>query len=134
MKKDSVSEVNESDDEYVSVSKKRDQKPFNKKELSDFIRDTGVSKDVGEFMASVLISRGLAQPRTKSSIYREREKEFRKYFFDTPCGKFVFPHAQQKTYAQNLTFHTSYQKVLYNTRSGKRFSSRVPFHPRFARV
>ena len=64
----SVSEVNESDDEYVPVGKKRDQKPFNQKELSDFIRDTGVSKDVREFMASVLIRRGLAQPGTKSSV------------------------------------------------------------------
>ena len=71
---DSVSEVNESDDEYVPFGKKRDQKPFNQKELSDFILDTGVSKDVGEFMASVLIRRGLAQPGTKSSIYREQEK------------------------------------------------------------
>ena len=68
---DSVSEVNESDDQYVPVGKKRDQKPFNHKELSDFIRDTGVSKDVGEFIASVLIRRGLAQPGTKSSIYRD---------------------------------------------------------------
>ena len=76
---DSVSEVNESDDEYVPVGKKRDQKPFNQ-ELSDFIRDSSVSKNVGEFMASVLIRRGLAQPATKSSMYREREKEFRKYF------------------------------------------------------
>ena len=56
---DTVSEVNESYDEYVPVSKKRDQKPFNQKELSDFIRDTGVLKDIGEFMASVLIRRGL---------------------------------------------------------------------------
>ena len=71
---DSVSEVTESDDEYVPVSKKRDQKPFNEKELSDFIRDTGVSKDVGEFMASVLLRRGLAQPGTKSSIYRDEDK------------------------------------------------------------
>ena len=71
---DSVSEVNESDDEYVPVGKKRDQKPFNQKELSDFIRDNGVSKDIGEFMASGLIRRGLAQPGIKSSIYREREK------------------------------------------------------------
>ena len=52
---DRVSEVNESDDEYIPVGKKRDQKPFNQKELSDFIRDIGVSKNVGEFMASVLI-------------------------------------------------------------------------------
>ena len=68
---DSVSEVNESDDEYVAVGKKRDQKPFNQKELSDFIRDTDVSKDVGEFMASVLIRRGLTQSGIKSFIHRE---------------------------------------------------------------
>ena len=34
----------------------------------------------------------------------------------------------------NYFFHTSYQKVLHDTCSGKGFSSRVPFHPRFARV
>ena len=31
-------------------------------------------------MASVLMRRGLTQPGTESSIYRELEKEFRKYF------------------------------------------------------
>ena len=87
---DSVSEVNESDDENVLVGKKRDQKPFNQKELSNFIRDTGVSKDVGEFMASLLIRRGLAQPGTKSSIYKEREKEFRKYFTLDEDKKLVY--------------------------------------------
>ena len=87
---DSVSEVNESDDEYVPVSKKRDQRPFNQKELSDFIRDTGVSKDIGEFIASVLIKRGLAQPGTKFSIYRERETEFRKYFTPDEDKKLVY--------------------------------------------
>ena len=38
-----------------------------------------------------------------------------KLFFDTPCGKFDFPHAWQKACAQNRAFHTSYQKVLYDT-------------------
>ena len=41
-------------------------------------------------MASVLIRRGLAQPGTKSSIYREREKEFRKYFTLNEDKKLVY--------------------------------------------
>ena len=67
----SARELNESDDEYVPPGEKRFRKSFNQKELTDFIRDTGVSKDIG-FTSSVLIRRGLAEPGTKSSIYRER--------------------------------------------------------------
>ena len=49
----SARELNKSDDEYVSSGEKRFRKSFNQKELTDFIRDTGVSKDIG-FTSSVL--------------------------------------------------------------------------------
>ena len=75
----SAREVNESDDEYVPAGEKRFRKSFNQKELIDFIRDIGVSKDIG-FMSSALIRHSLAQPETKSFIHREQEKELRKYF------------------------------------------------------
>ena len=74
----SARELNESEDEYVPSGEKRFRKSFNQKDLTDFIRDTGVSKDIG-FTSSVLIRRSLAQPGTKSFIHREQEKELRKY-------------------------------------------------------
>ena len=74
----SARELNESDDEYVPSDEKRFRKSFNQKELTDFIRDTGVSKDIG-FTSSVLIKRSLSQLGTKSFIHREQEKELRKY-------------------------------------------------------
>ena len=63
---------------YIPSSEKRFRKSFNQKELTDFIRDTGVWKDIG-FTSSVLIKRSLVQPETKSFIHREQEKELRKY-------------------------------------------------------
>ena len=74
----SARELNESDDEYVPFGEKRFHKSFHQKELTDFIRDTGVSKDI-RFTSSVLIRCSLAQPGTKSFIHREQEKELRKY-------------------------------------------------------
>ena len=77
----SARELNENDDEYVSSGEKRFRKSFNEKELTDFIRDTVVSKNIG-FTSSVLIRRSLAQPGTKSFIHREsrkKEEELRKY-------------------------------------------------------
>ena len=69
----SAREVNESDDEYVPAGEKRFWKSFIQKELTDFIRDTGESKDIG-FTSSVLIRWSLAQPGTKSFIHEEQEK------------------------------------------------------------
>ena len=74
----SARELNESDDEYIPSGEKRFRKSFNQKEFIDFIRDTGVSKDIG-FTSSVLIRRSLAPPGTKYFIRREQEKELRKY-------------------------------------------------------
>ena len=42
----SARELNESDDEYVPSGEKRFQLSFNQKEITDFIRDTGVSNDI----------------------------------------------------------------------------------------
>ena len=67
----SARELNESDDEYVPSGENRFRKSSNQKELTDFIRDTGVSKDIG-FTSSVLIRRSLAQPGTKPFIHREQ--------------------------------------------------------------
>ena len=85
----SAREVDESDDEYVLSGEKRFGKSFNQKEFSNFIRDTGVLKDIG-FTSSVLIRRGLARQGTKSLIYKEQEKELRKYFTLDENKKLVY--------------------------------------------
>ena len=74
----SACELNESDDEFVPSGEKKFRKSFNQKELTNFIWDTGLSKDIG-FTSSVLIRRSLVQPGTKSFIHREKEKELKKY-------------------------------------------------------
>ena len=61
----SESEMDESEDEYVPHSVMScNPKPFNQKYLNDFIRNTGVSKDVAEFMAAELKRRKLVEPGT----------------------------------------------------------------------
>ena len=47
------------------------------------------------------------------------------FYFRHSVRKVSFSTRSPKACAQNQTFHTSYQKVLYNTCSGKRFSSHV---------
>lgn len=53
---------------------------FTQKELNDLIRDLGLPKDGAEYLASVLKKKNLFSKETKISFYRDREKEFRKYF------------------------------------------------------
>lgn len=48
--------------------------------LNDLIRDLGLPKDSAEFLASFMKQRNLLEPRTKVSLYRNRESNFRKYF------------------------------------------------------
>lgn len=74
-KENKENEMGKSEDEYIPVSRKSRQKPFNQNELNDFIRDIGVAKDIAEFMAAELVRRKLVRPGTKSSIYRKREIE-----------------------------------------------------------
>lgn len=70
-----------SEDEYVS-SNKKNIKPqtFNQEELSDLIRELGLPKDGAELLASRLKEKNLLSKGTKVSIYRTRDKSFRKYF------------------------------------------------------
>lgn len=49
-------------------------------ELNDLVRDLGLPKDSAEFLASFMKQRNLLEPRTKVSLYRNRESDFRKYF------------------------------------------------------
>lgn len=91
MELDEYSEEYESDDgisesEHVSDDYTPDgqgntaPQTFTQKELNDLIRDLGLPKNGAEYLASVLKKKNLLSKKTKVSFYREREKEFRKYF------------------------------------------------------
>ena len=51
------------------------------------------------------------------------------YFFHTPCAKCHFAHARVKQRALNQALHTSYEKILFDTRVRKWFYPRVAFSP-----
>lgn len=48
--------------------------------MNDLVRDLGLPKDNAEFLASFMKKRNFLEPRTKVSLYRNRESDFRKYF------------------------------------------------------
>ena len=68
-------------DDYVAPNTES-KKPLllSQVELNDFIRDLGLPKDAAEFVASVLKKRNFLKPDTKVSYYRDRDREFRKFF------------------------------------------------------
>lgn len=53
---------------------------FSQAELNDVIRDAGLSKSQAEILASRLQEKKLLSKRTKVTFYRDRDKNFRKYF------------------------------------------------------
>ena len=55
---------------------------FDQQNLSDLIRDAGLSKKSSEVLASRLKDRNLLQDGTKITFYRTRDKEFVPFFDD----------------------------------------------------
>ena len=55
---------------------------FDQQNLSDLIRDVGLSKESSEVLASRLKDRNLLQHGTKITFYRTRDKEFVPFFDD----------------------------------------------------
>lgn len=53
---------------------------FNQQELSDLVRDLGLSKENSEILASRLKEKHVLAPKTKISFYRNRDTHFRKFF------------------------------------------------------
>ena len=52
-----------------------------------------------------------------------------KIFFHTPCAKCYFAHARAKQRALNQALHTSYEKIVFDTRVRKWFYPRMTFSP-----
>ena len=50
-------------------------------------------------------------------------------FFHTPCAKCHFAHARVKQRGLNQALHTSYEKIVFDTRVRKWFYPRVAFSP-----
>jgi hypothetical protein len=72
-------EVPASDIEYKPSGGDSPQ-PFSQVELNDLTRDLGLSKEAAELLGSRLKEKNLLDKGTSFSWYRNREKEFFKYF------------------------------------------------------
>lgn len=48
--------------------------------MNDLVRDLGLPNNSAEFLASFMKQMNFLEPRTKVSVYRNRESDFRKYF------------------------------------------------------
>ena len=75
----------ESDDEQVDTdfslhTEEVSPQQFNQSELSNLIRDLGLTKEKSELLGSRLKEKNLLAAGTTFSWYRHRDKEFRKYF------------------------------------------------------
>lgn len=70
----------ETDEEEYEVQNSTEEGKFNQDELSDLIRDLGLSKENGELLASRLKEKKCLAKGTKVSFYRDRDLPFRKYF------------------------------------------------------
>jgi len=56
------------------------QEKMNQDELSDLVRDLGLSKDNSKLLASRLKEKKFLVPGTRITHYRSRERPFRKFF------------------------------------------------------
>ena len=56
------------------------QTQFNQSELSDLVRDLGLSKELSEVLASRLNEKNCLSPRTKITFYRNRKQKLLQYF------------------------------------------------------
>lgn len=72
-------------DELNESQKSEDGQPgnshcFTQDELSDLVRDAGLSKEISELVASRLKEKNFLAPGTRVSFYRDRDRPFRKFF------------------------------------------------------
>jgi hypothetical protein len=94
MKVDEISEEecesDSEDDEYLPAGEKNAPQTFNQEKLNDLIRNLGLPKDGAEYLAAALKKKNLLSKGTNAYIYRDREKEFRKFFTKDEENSLVF--------------------------------------------
>lgn len=79
------------DSEYNSHRSKTKKKgEYTQTELNDLVRSLGLAKDAAEVLASSLREKNLLSKGTKVSYYRDREKDFRKYFEKDETSSLVY--------------------------------------------
>lgn len=88
--KDDGKEEYDNDEYSIGVGKSKTPKIINQAQLSDVVRDLGLSKDKSEFLASFMKSNNWLTPESKVTYYRDRDKEFRKYFTMIHEPSFVY--------------------------------------------
>jgi len=84
------SENDNEDDKYLPAAEKNAPQTFSQEELNDLIRDLGLPKDGAEYLAAALRKKNLLSKGTTAYVYRDREKEFRKFFTKDEENSLVF--------------------------------------------
>ena len=84
------SDSEDSDGDSASSKKSKSPKLLDQQSLNDFVRRIGVAKDMAEYIAAEFKKRGFLEKGTKSSYYRDREKEFRKYYAESEDQLLVY--------------------------------------------
>ena len=77
---ESFDEESSHDDEYIPDNERKAPQTFTREELNDLVRDLGLPKDGAEYLAAALKKKNLLAKKTTAHFYRDREKEFRKFF------------------------------------------------------
>lgn len=84
--------VDDKNDLYIPTGEQEEEIPekSTQEELSNLIRDLKLSKDGAEYLASVFKKKRMISKGTTASFYRDKEKEFRKYFTEDKKQSLVY--------------------------------------------
>ena len=80
-----------SEEEYIPHNEKSKVPALvSQLELNDLVRDLGLPKDGAEYLASIFKERNFLRQHTKVSFYRDRDRDFRKYFAKDEVSSLVY--------------------------------------------
>lgn len=86
VKCDDIDDANDGD--YIVVNLNSHPKLFDQEALNDLVRDLNLPKDKAELLGSRLHERNLLSQQTTFSWYRNREKEYVKFFTENDSAVF----------------------------------------------
>ena len=79
-------------DDYVPYNISKKPGKITQEKVNDLVRDLGLPKDGAEFLASWLKHNVKEAKNVKTSYYRDREREYRQYFFADEEHSLVYCH------------------------------------------
>ena len=89
--KTEIDDDDESEADWAPITKKSSAPSLvSQFEFNDLVRELGLLKDGSELMTLFLKRKNLLEPKTKVTIYRNRESQFRKYLMNDEDSSLVF--------------------------------------------